>query len=46
MVLVFIILSHPFGKKLSNFRFKRATIPAVEICFVVLIQVKHIEKLD
>lgn len=46
MVLIFIILTHTFGNKLSNFRFKRATIPVVEICFMVLIWFKHTEKLN
>lgn len=45
-ILILIILSHTFGKKLSNFRSKRATIPVAEIYFMVLIQFKHIEKLN
>lgn len=44
IILILIILSHAFGNKLSIFRFKRATIPVVEICFMVLIQLKRIEK--
>ena len=44
IISILIILSHAFGNKLPIFRFKRATIPVVEICFMVLIQLKRIEK--
>lgn len=40
IISILIILSHAFGNKLSSFRFQRATIPVVEICFMVLIQLK------
>ena len=44
IISILIILSHAFGNKLPIFRFKRATIPVVEICFMLLIQLKRIEK--
>lgn len=46
MVLILIVLSHTLGNKLSNFRFRRATISGVEIYFMVLVQFKQIEELN